>query len=89
MEIFLAYICLKVFETGSLCCFISSFYSIFLFKSVLKSITLRRKRGGALFGRGALFRENTVISLKRKKRENGKLNKKYGSFTEMVSSGAF
>ena len=61
MQLFLAYICLKVFETGSLCCFISSFYSIFLFKSLLKSITLRKKKV-ALFGGGAHFRKNKVVA---------------------------
>ena len=56
MEIFLAYICLKVFETGSLCCFISSFYLIFLFKSLLKSITLRIKKRGRRFLEGGAFK---------------------------------
>ena len=46
MEIFIAFICLKVSENGSLCRIISLFYSIFLSKSLLKSETLRKKRGG-------------------------------------------
>ena len=67
MEIFLAYICLKVFETGSLCCCISSFYSIFLFKSLLKSITLRKKRGGRFLEGGAFQKKygNTTTTKSR------------------------
>ena len=42
IDIFIAYICLKVFENGSLCCIISSFYPIFLSKSLLKSVILRK-----------------------------------------------
>ena len=56
MEIFIAFICLKVFENGSLCCIISSFYSIFLSKSLLKSVTIRKKEG-----EGAINGKNTVV----------------------------
>ena len=52
MEVFIAYICLKVSENGSLYCVFSSFYSIFLSKSLLKSVTLRKKEGGGAFWRG-------------------------------------
>ena len=46
MEIFIAYISFKVFKNGLFVCMISSFYSIFLSKSLLKSETLRKKEGG-------------------------------------------
>ena len=51
----IAYVCLKVFEKGSSCYINSSFYSIFLSKSPLKSVTPRQKEGG-----GALNGKNTV-----------------------------
>ena len=56
----IAYICLKVFENGSLYCNISSCYLIFLSKSFLKSKTLKKERGGALFGGGCFLEKNTV-----------------------------
>ena len=51
------HICLKVFENGSLCCIISSFYSIFQSKSLLKSVILRIKEGRFLEGGGAFQRK--------------------------------
>ena len=60
MEISIAYIFLRVFENVLLCFTISSFYPIFLPKSLLKSVILRKKEGGA-FWRGALNGKDTVI----------------------------
>ena len=39
IEIFIACVCLKITENGSLCCVILSFYKIFLSKSLLKNVT--------------------------------------------------
>ena len=53
MEKFIADIYLKVCENDWLRCVMSSFYSIYLSESLVKSVTPRKKRG-ALIGGGAL-----------------------------------
>ena len=58
MVIFIAYICLKVFENDSLCCIITSSCPIFLCKTFWKNVILRKKEvGGALFRGGGRFLE--------------------------------
>jgi len=55
----LAYICvcLNVSENGSLFCNISSFYAIYLSKSLLKSVTPKEKEGGANWRGGAKWKK--------------------------------
>ena len=62
MEIFIAYTCLKINENGSFYCITSSFYSIYLSKSLLKSVTPIKKREGAPIGGGGRLMEKNMVN---------------------------
>ena len=81
MEKLIAYFCLKVSENRSMCYVISLFYSLFLSKSLLKSVKLLKKEGGAIW-RGALNGNNTVLLFQKlslmKKNETDAFQEKQG-----------